>query len=320
MSRPDFVNDLVEEIEEFFAEHGIRHERDGQPSPVDVVARYLYSLDKMIDPRPRRTHFSAELHSTLGSLDGRYRTAIEAIRRRFEAGGDLSGFLSRRAADAGFNDGLLSDFGVHHFHLGDSPAPGERHVRRTGDLLFVFVQPFDAFFLDVREHPNDGDPSDYGWSDVDLLNIVDSNWPDALKPYVVNGVEASTVTDEQRRVLRRKNANVVTQVGDKVIAPPGGGLMAVGSNLRCKFLARRLLDEVRNVEQLLEDHWDDWKAELLRAGLEVADSKELRLVRVAGTNLTPSQIGSLKGDLSRIGWGIAHTASGTLIDSSFDSQ
>lgn len=285
-----------------------------------MVARYLYCLDKMIDPRPRRTHFSSELRSKLGSLDGRYRTAIEAIRSRVEAGGDLSEFLSRRAADAGFTDGLLSDFGVHHFHLGDSPALGERHVERTDDLLFVFVQPHDAFFLDVRKHPNDGDPSDFGWSDVDFLNVIDSNWPEALKPYVVHGVEASTVTDEQRRVLRRKNANVVTQVGDKVIAPPGGGLMADGSNLRCKFLAMRLLDEVRHVEQLLGDLWDDRKAELQRAGLEVADSTDLRLVRVADTNLTPSQIESLKGCLSRSGWVIAHTATGTPIDWSFDSQ
>lgn len=320
MSRPDFVSDLVEGIEQFFDEQGIRHEREGPSNPEDVVARYLYCLDKMIVPRPRCTHFSAELHSKQGSLDGRYRAAIEAIRSRFEAGGDLSEFLSRRAADAGFNDGLLSDFGIHHFHLEDSPAPGERHVERTGDLLFVFVQPLDAYFLDVRKHPNDGDPSDFGWSDVDLLNIIDSNWPEALKPYVVHGVEASTVTDAQRRELRRKNANVVTQVGDKVIAPPGGGLLADRSNLRCKFQAMRLLAEVRHVEQIFEDHWDDRRAELQRAGLEVADSTELRLVRVADTNLTPSQIRSLKGDLSRSGWVIAHAATGTHIDWSFDSQ
>ena len=320
LRRPYFVSDLVDGIERYFEEQSIQHTLRGTSNPVDLLERYFYSLIKMLVPRPRNVHCSVEFHAKLGTLDGRYTIPIEAIRSRFEAGGDLAEFLSKKASDAHFNDGLLSDFGVHHFHLGAKSDPSGQHVQRTDDLLFVFVQPSDVYFLDVRKHPNSGDPSDYGWSDVDLLNIIDSNWPEALDPYIVHGVEGTTLTDEQRRELRRKNTNVVTQVGGKAIAPPGGGLLANRSNLKCKFLAMKLLAQLRQIEQIIENCWDDCMVQLQRAGVEVSDSAELRLVRVADTNLLHSELRRLTGDLSWSGWAIAEVTKGTLIDWSFECQ
>ena len=190
---------------------------------------------------------------------------------------------------------------------------------RTDVLLFVHVRPCDAYFLDVRKHPNRRDPADFGWSDVDILNIIDSNWPEVLKPYIVPGVEASRLTDEQRKELRRKNANVVTQVGDKTIAPPGGGHLADGANLACKFQAMRLLAQIEHAEQVIESCWDDCRRGLQRAGVD-ADAARLQLVRIADTNLPNTGLGSLAGELSRSGWAIADTASGTLIDWSFEEK
>ena len=229
MRRTDFVSDLVQEIERYFDEHGIRYTRSEPTSPVALLERYFYSVVKMIDTRPRRVHCSAEFETTLRTLNRQYVTPIETIRSRLESGSDLSEFLNKGASDARLDDGLLSDFGVHHFHLGAKSNPRSQRVERTDDLLFVHVQHCDAYFLDVRKHPNRGDPADFGWSDVDLLNIIDSNWPEVLKPYIVPGVEGSTLTDEQRKELRRKNVNAVAQVGDKTIAPPGGGLLASGN-------------------------------------------------------------------------------------------
>lgn len=316
MHRTDFVSDLVDEIKRYFDEHGIRYTRSEPLSPVELLERYFYSVVKMIDTRPRRVHCSAEFETTLETLDRRYVAPIETIRGRFESGGDLSEFLSKRASDAGFNDGLLSDFGVHHFHLGARPNPSSRRVERTEVLLFVHVQPCDAYLLDVRKHPNRRGSADFGWSDVDILNIMDSNWPEVLKQYIVPGVEGSTLTDEQRKELRRKNVNVVTQVGDKTIAPPGGGQLANGANLACRFQAMRLLSQIEHVEQVIENCWDDCRLGLQRAGID-ADAAKLQLVRVADTNLPNIGLGSLAGELGWSGWAIADATSGTLIDWSF---
>lgn len=319
MRRTDFVSDLVDGIERYFGKRGIRYTRSEPASPVALLERYLYSIVKMIDARPRRVHCSAEFETTLRTLDRQYVTPIKTIRDRLESGGDLSEFQSRRASEARFDDGLLSDFGVHHFHLGAKPHPGSRRVERTDVLLFVHVRPCDAYFLDVRKHPNRRDPTDFGWSDVDILNIIDSNWPEVLKPYIVAGVEGSTLTDEQREELRRKNVNVVTQVGDKTIAPPGGGQLANGTNLACKLQAMKLLSQIEHTEQVIEHCWDDCRLGLQHAGID-ADAAQLQLVRIADTNLPTAGLGALAGELSRSGWAIADATSGTLIDWSFEHE
>ena len=320
MRRLNFVSDLVEGIERYFYEQGIKYPRSEPTQPEHLAERYYYSLAKMIVTRPRRVHYSAEFHTTLSTLDSRYATAIEAIHSCFEEGADLSKFLSKRASDSRSNDPLLSDFGVHHFHLGTKSHPNARHVQRTDDLLFVFVQPLDAYFLDVRNHPNRNDPSDFGWCDVELLTIIDANWPEALDPFIVRGVQGTTLTDEQRMVLRTKNTNLVTQIGAKAIAPPGGGMLANGSNLKSRFQGDKLLAQVDHIEQLIEHCWDDCKGELQLAGVNVSDSAELRLVRVAESSVPRSELGAMTGYLSWSGWAIAETTSGTLIDWTFEFE
>ena len=148
-----------------------------------------------------------------------------------------------------------------------------------------------------RSDPNRGDSADFGWSDVDLLNIIDSNWPEVLKPYIVPGVEGSTLTDAQRKELRRKNVNVVAQVGDKTIAPPGGGLLASGANLACKVQAMKLLFQIDRIEQTIQNCWDDCRLGLQRAGMDVSDTSDLQLVRVADANLLNTRPGSLTGTI-----------------------
>lgn len=319
MCRTDFVSDLKDGIERYFDEHGIRYTRSDTASPVAVVERYFYSIAKMIDTRPRRVHCSAELETTLETLARHYVTPIQAIKARFELGHDLSEFLSKGASDAKINDGLLSDFGVHHFHLGTKPTQSSRHVERTDYLLFVHVRPCDAYFLDVRKHPNRRDSTDFGWSDVDILNIIDSNWPEVLKPYILPGVKGSTLTDEQRKELRSKNVNVVTQIGDKTIAPPGGGLLANGANLACTFQAMKLIFQLEQIEQVIKEHWDDCKRGLQHAGID-ANAARLQLVRVSDTNLPKIRLESLAGDLGWSGWVISDATSGTLIDWSFEIE
>lgn len=320
MPRTDFVSDLVDEIERYFEEHHVQYKQDASKGPVELLERYFYTAFKMITPCPRRVHYSAELETTLGTLDKGYVTPIETIRSRFERGTDLSEFLNEGTSDAKFNDGLLSDFGVHHFHLGTKAHPKARKVRRTRDLLFVHVQHFDACFLDVRKHPNNRDPGDFGWCDTDLLNIIDSNWPEVLEPYIIPGVKGNRLTGEQRKELRRKNVNVVWQVGGKAIAPPGGGLLADGSNAMCKWQAMKLLFQIREIEQIIKNHWDDCNVSLQGAGMDISDTAELRLVRIGGTNIAKTSLDSLTGDLSWSGWGIAEATSGTLIDWSFNRQ
>lgn len=314
------VDDLVEEIVKYFDGHGIRFDRGEIAHPQDLLESYFYILAKTIVPIPRYVHYSLELNDRIRTLEQRYMTPLGAIRERFEAGGDLTEFLSKRALDATARDGLFSDFGIHHFHLGTKSNPNDRHVQRTGHLLFAFEQGPDAYFLDVRRHPNESNPTDFGWCDEELLTVIDSNWPEVLNPYVVPGVSGTSVTNEQKKELRRKNTNILAVVGGKVLAPPGGGLLANGRNARCKMSAMRLIHEIDGIEGLLANHWAECRVSLEQAGFSLGENPEFRLVRLGGTNLPARALRTLSGDLSWSGWGIAEISSGTLIDWRFQCE
>ena len=318
MPTTTFVNNLVEEVLAYFDAHGINYDRSEITRPTDLAESYFYILAKTIVPIPRSVHYSRELSHKLHTLEQRYRAPIKTIVSHFRVGHDVSEFLSKRAIDATSRDGLLSDFGIHHFHLNTKADPGDRWVQRSDYLLFAFVQHSDVYLLDVRRHPNDRDPMDFGWCDTDMLNILDSNWPDALTPYIIRGVNATTLTKEQKKELRRKNVNTVAQIGTKAISPPGGGQLANGRNASCKMLAMRLLHQIEEIEQILANRWDECKASLEFAGLIVDENIELRLVRVGGTGLPNTSLGSLTGDLAWSGFGIAESTSGTFIDWRFD--
>ena len=80
-------------------------------------------------------------------------------------------------------DGLLYDWGIHHLHLGETfSAPG--YVERTGPVLFAIFRKDDVYFIDIRNHE--------GWSDKNLLEIVNRNWPELLSIYKMEGVMPET--------------------------------------------------------------------------------------------------------------------------------
>ena len=83
-------------------------------------------------------------------------------------------------------------------------------VERSDYLLFAIVSDADTFFVDIRPHQ---DPEKLQWVRQDLLTIIHSNWPELINQYVLRGVGGSTVTDEQKKELRRKNVNLVSGAG-----------------------------------------------------------------------------------------------------------
>ena len=75
-------------------------------------------------PRPRTVHFSREIHASLGQLKTssleQWRTVFH-LRDLLVKGKDVTSFLSTKVStplsELQTTDGLLLDFGLHHFHL-----------------------------------------------------------------------------------------------------------------------------------------------------------------------------------------------------------
>ena len=141
---------------------------------VDVLGRWFNWQDRLISPRPRAVHDSAEL---LASKEAQGNAAdLAQIRSEIESGADLTPRLAPRARTAYTPtsdqgplqrrrdlDLLLSDWGIHHLHLAHAP-------QRSGLLLFVVFRPDDAYLLQLLPHGS--------WAKESLVEIIVRNWPD----------------------------------------------------------------------------------------------------------------------------------------------
>jgi len=314
----DFERDVADEIVRYFDEHRIGFDLERSTNASYMLERYLRARAKIISPRSRSVHHSAELVTRLDMLEERYRQPFATIEERFETGGDLTGFLSKLASKVDKPDAMLNDFGIHHLHLGEKRSPDAKRVDRSDQLLLVWVAVDDVYFIDIRPHPQPNDPEDYGWSHQECLEIIERNWPHLLDPYEIRGVRGDSISDSGRKELRRKNVNVVTRIGSRAIAPPGGGMTASGANLKHVWMVKKLLWLIAHVQHVIETHWDDCRRDLQKAGLHIEEEAEFRLVRIDEDELTPAVQSLLTSELGRSGWTILNVASGKHIDWNFE--
>ena len=282
----NLLNDLADIIKSEFAEQGIR-----SPEGADIrtlTSRWLEMRIRRIEPVPRAVYLSDEIHHSLGRLaSSRDAKKLEAwgtvfyLRHAFQQGCSVISFLTNRVDDTEKTDGLLWDYGIHHLHLGRKTVK-DGFVERTDQLLFAIVSDEAAYFVDVRPHRDQG----FEWVRQDLLVIVHRNWPALIEDRVLHGVSGNTITDVEKKELRRKHANVIHEVGGKYIAPLGWGMNADGHSTRCWFLAAKLIHEVTWCQDNADLARSEVRAVLSNRGIRPDHQIDLQLVRVSDCDMT----------------------------------
>ena len=136
-----------------------------------------------------------------------------------------------------------------------------------------------------------------------------------FEPHVLRGVSGDTVTDEQKKELRRKNVNMVPTMGQRAIAPLGGGTMSDGSSLKCRYWADKLMHEIGRHETYFYPQPAELRTGLESKGIEVAAMMEFGLVLLDSLNPSAELIEALdeetclSRDLSRMGFAIVEATS-----------
>ena len=198
---------------------------------------------------------------------------------------------------------------MHHFHLNRELDPSG-FIERSDYLLFAILAEADACFVDVRMHC---DPDDLQWVRQDLLSIVHSNWPELTESRLLHGVSGNTVTDVEKKELRRKNLNLVGDVGGHAVAPLGMGMMANGSSTFCRAWGDKLMHEVERHEAYFYGQPLELRAELEAKGVDLPGEMEFALVLLDTLNPSGEITESLQEDrclsrdLSRMGFAIVET-------------
>ncbi len=178
-------------------------ELNALPLP-QLLLVYLNWRRRLIRPVPRHVHVSQELQAR--RLTGRRARVVAEILRALKNGGDLTHRLSESIVRDGYShrsssktrdkDWLLTDWGIHHLHLGSARSGVKEFCRRTKALLFVAIRPEDAYVIDLLDHST--------FDDVRLIEIVVRNWPHAGLAYALSGVTLGQMPSQaERRVLRK---------------------------------------------------------------------------------------------------------------------
>uniref|UniRef100_UPI001409D0D3 hypothetical protein n=1 Tax=Pseudomonas akapageensis TaxID=2609961 RepID=UPI001409D0D3 len=173
-------------------------------------------------------------------------------------------------------DGLLDDWGVHHFHLGIGPHPKiPGLVERTPPVVFALVTDEVFYAINTYEHQ--------GWASTEIVETLHQNWPDAIHQYVLHGVSPDPMTESDRTTLRKKRANCVVTVKDgTVYGPLGGPVSASGMTVEAVIRTDACHDQIERFQHAVEESVEQIVSQLGRLGHDVAGDLRAKYVILDG--------------------------------------
>jgi hypothetical protein len=246
MVSADFVSDWTQHMRDQLLSSG--YETRSDDSPDETGLKFFNVLHRRISTKPRRILISNEFSCPLNLQDG-----LNVLKRKVLNGEDANPHLGKkisknneRLLDARYNDSLLNDWGIRHFHLGTA-FHTSGFVQRTGSILFAKVTDDVFYCIDVMEHRN--------WSNRKLIEIIHSNWPDTISRYRSSSrvIEYNPTDDEIKKL--RSGAIYALQLSDgTVYLPIGGGYATSGVSIEVIDKRDYYATQVRQIEQHIRDN------------------------------------------------------------------
>lgn len=231
-----------------------------------LVLRYTH-MRKTISPRPYVIYQSDEFHAALATCSPAEKTAMAVILAKFGNGTDVNGHLSKASEDPTKVDGMLYDWGVYHVHVSNTKAnPSQIYYDRSGPVALVKLNATDAFFIDIRTH---GTSNPLLWTQTDILEILDRNWPTLLDPCTIKGV-TDVANAPSAKILKTLRGNPQTgqgamvpvlKIGARVIGPPGGGMATSGNSITVMDEVDRTQYTLKEIEEFFLTHGERIKKE-----------------------------------------------------------
>lgn len=224
----------------------------------DAIMTWFNYLHRRIPAQPRRLvpNPTVECPTEVGQ-------GWAMLQQEVIEGKDLTPRLSRKIEKVDYNDGMLNDWGFHHFHLGTVLDPKHpRLIQGTSIVLFAMVDSCEFYPIDFVQHG--------AWDEKAILEKAMSTFPERFEEFCLKGITdvASPFADENVGEMRKCGVNILHSIGNKIYAPPGMGITTAGSSIA----ATMKLDEMRRCLRKRENE--------LRVELDAQHrSGEVRLIR-----------------------------------------
>lgn len=219
-----FENDLKQAIHLMFSDMEVKIPIRNDLE--EMILDYLTVHKKLVPIKPRQVVVNQDLEVKLRTHPKQ--VEVEHIKRLLIIGSNVNFFQSKRLFQTRFHDHLLYEWNIFHFHLSTQLERGSKFVKQTNPLLFVYIDDKEAILLDVQNHI-DGIFADEKW-----LEILDSNFPHILEPYLhANIVDISPkVNSIERQTLWNKGITLgMTKVNGKIFHSPGIGRATSGHSI-----------------------------------------------------------------------------------------
>jgi hypothetical protein len=241
----DFLADMARVAGTRLTEAGYTFDRNDPPEV--TLRKYLNVRMRRIKPA-KRTTFKAKAFT----CPSHHQAGLDLLITKSDAGDDLRAYQSTSLDNPDFNDAMLQDWNISHFHLGTIPYPrNPSFMDRTGPVLFAFVTNDSLYCIDVMVHGS--------WSDVQLLDAVYENWPDLLKPFVLHGIKlANAYKNDEIAKLRKAGLVVATTRPDGTIHGPAGlGYSANGDSVQVALQLSAIMRNCRDTQNAVRAYFDD---------------------------------------------------------------
>lgn len=249
----DFTSDWKQYVE---------HEISSQGYAVDTsedlrsLSYKFFNLKRRRIAEVPRSVFEAKTFSCPANLANGY----ALLKKKLEGGHDVCPHLSKFLLRDDYEDSLLNDWGIHHFHLGENPERSG-FIERTGPLLFAHVTHDSAYCLGVYPHGS--------WTQQDLIRVIHENWPTVISAKKLNGIigMSHTPTDDEIAQLRKAGVQTMVQVAPGIVyAPLGGGYSTAGTSVESTMRVNWYMRLIRNLEDHIKENTDKFTTRIRELG------------------------------------------------------
>jgi hypothetical protein len=217
--------------------------------PPEVTLRKYLNVRMRRIKSAKRTTFKAKAFTCPSD----HQAGVDLLIKKSEAGDDLRTYQSTSLDNPDFNDAMLQDWNISHFHLGTTPYPrNPSFMDRTDPLLFAFVTSDSLYCIDVMGHGS--------WSNVQLLDAVYENWPDLLKPFVLHGIKSSATAYKNDEIAKLRKAGLVvatTRPDGTIHGLVGGGYSVNGDSVQVTSQLSDIMRDCRDAQQAVGAYFDD---------------------------------------------------------------
>jgi len=228
----------------------------------DPISRWMDFYQRYIPPQPRKILLSKNFEIRAKKLP---QGVLENLQKMIVSGLDINCYQSKGLIFHNDSSGkkrssrsdlLWADWGIHHLHLNNSPIPDGKFFSNRSDWLLYAVFDSDyAAFVDIKHHREK-----YTFSDVNLMKIIASSWPQYIDRYELKGISpGEQLSSERIGLLRKSGVQNILSLNGKAYMGPGHGINTASTSVKVVYQADKLRFYVSELAKIVSDPACDFK-------------------------------------------------------------